>query len=63
MSFVYVLIFVMRNSAGEGAAALELKEYSTFEACITVAKMAQIELSSKRYPVAKGKYRCLAKPA
>ena len=61
MTFVYVLIFVAGYS--KYFAVLELKEYSTFEACKTAAEMAQTEQSSKSHPVAIGEYRCLAKPA
>ena len=58
----YVLIFML----GTGS-ALELKEYSTFEACITAAKMAQKELKelSPYAPdiyIARGQYQCFAKP-
>jgi hypothetical protein len=62
MTFVYVLIFI-HNYTGKMDSILELKEYSTFEACKTAAEMAKTELNSKRYPVATGNYRCLAKPA
>jgi hypothetical protein len=66
MTFVYLLVFVM--AAGYGAPTFELKEYSTFEACITAARMAQKELKelSPYAPdiyIARGNYLCLAKPA
>ena len=61
MSFVYVLIFLM----DEGP--IELKEYSTFEECERVAKMARKEHSQHaRSPIvlveAEGRYKCLTKP-
>ena len=74
MTFVYVLVFTMWQSGNiEGLATLELKEYSTYEACKTAAEMTETEQYSKRYPngnlrdrdrvVARGQYQCLAKPA
>ena len=72
MSFVYVLIFVMRSNGGEGLVALELKTYDTFEACKTAAEMTETERRSKYYPngktgkrervVAGGIYECLVRP-
>ena len=65
MSFVYVLIFMVGAGGNEdGVGALELKEYSTYEACIRAARMAKTEHRSKRYPnAARGNYHCVAKPA
>ena len=66
MTFVYVLVFVMVTGGGE--AALELKKYSTYEACKTAAKMASTELRelspySRDYYIARGTYLCFVKPA
>ena len=69
MTFVYVLIFI-HNYTGKMDSMLELKEYSTFEACKTAAEMAKTEQNSKIPPpdgrtgvAAFGIYQCLAKPA
>ena len=66
MTFVYVLVFMMRSN--ENFSALELKEYSTYEACKTAAKMASTELRelspySRDYYIARGTYLCFVKPA
>ena len=70
MTFVYVLVFMMRSN--ENFSALELKEYSTYEACKTAAEMVHTEQYSRRYPNGKNRgrdrvaafptYRCLARP-
>ena len=69
MTFVYVLIFMMRNSGNEGAAALELKEYDTWESCQAAAYASYREYVrvqryiTNKYPVAPGPYSCIPKPA
>ena len=73
MTFVYVLVFTMWHTGKtEGLATLELKEYSTYEACKTAAEMTDAEQYSKRYPngrnrdrdrvAAWGIYQCLTRP-
>ena len=69
MTFVYVLVFAMRGNVGEDIAALELKEYDTWESCQAAASASFEDLGrvqryiSNRYPVAPGPYSCVPKPA